>query len=73
MGGLSPWHLIIIAVIVLLVFGGRGKISSVMGDAAKGIKAFRDGMKDDHETTTPPAQATPSLPPVQTDKDPIVR
>jgi sec-independent protein translocase protein TatA len=72
MGGLSPWHLIILAVILLLVFGGRGKISSVMGDAAKGIKAFRDGMKDDHET--PPTQAaTPSLPPAQAEKDPIVR
>jgi sec-independent protein translocase protein TatA len=70
--GLSPWHLIIIAVIVLLVFGGRGKISSVMGDAAKGIKAFRDGMKDDHEAT-PPVQTTPTLPPAQAEKDPIVR
>jgi sec-independent protein translocase protein TatA len=74
MGGLSPWHLIIIAVLALLVFGGRGKISSVMGDAAKGIKAFRDGMKDDHDTTTaPPAQTTPTLPPAQAEKDPIVR
>ena len=71
MGGLSPWHLIIIAIIALLVFGGRGKISSIMGDAAKGIKAFRDGMKDDHET--PPAPATPTLPPAQAEKDPIVR
>jgi sec-independent protein translocase protein TatA len=72
MGSLSPWHLIIIAIVLLLVFGGRGKISSVMGDAAKGIKAFRDGMKDDHETTTPPVAATPSLPPVQAEKDPSV-
>ena len=71
MGGLSPWHLIIIAIIALLVFGGRGKISSIMGDAAKGIRAFRDGMKDDHET--PPTQVTPTLPPAQTEKDPIVR
>jgi len=72
MGSLSPWHLIIIAVVLLLVFGGRGKISSVMGDAAKGIKAFRDGMKDDHETTPPPVAAAPSLPPVQAEKDPSV-
>jgi len=54
-----------------LVFGGRGKLSSIMGDAAKGIKAFRDGMKDEHET--PPAQVTPTLPPVQAEKDPIAR
>jgi len=61
LGGLSPWHLLILAVIVLLVFGGRGKITNVMGDAAKGIKAFRDGLKDDQ--ATPPSQVTPSLPP----------
>ena len=68
--GLSPWHLLILAVIVLLVFGGRGKITNVMGDAAKGIKAFRDGLKDDHET--PPAQ--PSLPPAnEAPKDPVAR
>jgi sec-independent protein translocase protein TatA len=73
MGSLSPWHLLIIAVLALLVFGGRGKLSSIMGDAAKGIKAFRDGMKEDHSGETPPVQTTPSLPPVQTDKDPVAR
>ena len=62
MGGLSPWHLIIVALVVLVVFGGRGKLSSIMGDAAKGIKAFRDGLKDDHEA-----------PPAQPDKDPVAR
>jgi sec-independent protein translocase protein TatA len=49
MGSLSPWHLLIIAVIALLLFGGRGKISSIMGDAAKGVKAFKDGLKDEPE------------------------
>ena len=44
MGSLSPWHLIILAVLPVLVFGGRGKLSGIMGDAAKGIKAFRDGL-----------------------------
>ena len=47
MGSLSPWHLIILALLALLVFGGRGKLSSIMGDAAKGIKAFKEGMKDE--------------------------
>ena len=47
MGGLSPWHLLIIGLLALVVFGGRGKLSDVMGDAAKGIKAFRDGLKGD--------------------------
>jgi sec-independent protein translocase protein TatA len=71
MGGLSPWHLIIIAIVLLLVFGGGGKLSSLMGDAAKGVKAFRDGLKDDHEP--PPAQPAATLPPAQPEKDPIVR
>ena len=51
MGALSPSHLILVAIIVLLLFGGRGKLSGVMGDAAKGIKAFRDGLKDENTPT----------------------
>jgi sec-independent protein translocase protein TatA len=71
MGGLSPWHLIIVAIVLLLVFGGGGKLSSLMGDAAKGVKAFRDGLKDDH--ATPPAPPSAALPPTPPEKDPIVR
>ena len=47
MGGLSPFHWIIIVAVALIVFGGRGKLSSLMGDAAKGIKAFKEGLKDE--------------------------
>lgn len=39
--------LVIIGVLVLVLFGGRGKISALMGDMAKGITAFRKGLKDD--------------------------
>ena len=46
MGGLSIWHILILAVVVLLLFGGRGKISDLMGDVAKGIKSFRQGLND---------------------------
>jgi sec-independent protein translocase protein TatA len=55
MGGLSIWHWLVVAVVVLLLFG-RGKISELMGDAAKGIKAFKKGMADDEPTAaqTPP-------------------
>ena len=70
MGSLSPWHLLLIAVVVLLVFGGRGKLSGLMGDAAKGIRAFRDGLKGDEATPPPPAQP---LPRADAEKDPIVR
>lgn len=47
--GISIWHVVIVAVVALLLFGGRGQISNLMGDAAKGIKAFKDGLKDDAE------------------------
>lgn len=49
MGGLSIWHWLIVGIIALLLFGGRGQISNLMGDAAKGIKAFKDGLKDEPE------------------------
>ena len=46
MGAMSWMHWAIVAVVVLLLFGGRGKLSGLMGDAAKGVRAFRDGLKD---------------------------
>ena len=49
MGSLSIWHWIIVAVVVMLLFGGRGKISSLMGDFAQGIKAFKKGMAEDEK------------------------
>jgi sec-independent protein translocase protein TatA len=39
------WQIAIVVVLVVLLFG-RGKISSLMGDVAKGIKSFKKGMKD---------------------------
>ena len=59
MGSLSPWHLLIIAVVALLLFGGRGKLSGMMGDAAKGIRAFRDGLKGEEEVSVDKTAATP--------------
>ena len=47
MGSLSIWHWLVVGAVLLLVFGGRGKISDMMGDVAKGIKAFKKGMADD--------------------------
>ena len=49
MGGLSIWHLVFAGAVLLLLFGGRGKISGIMGDTAKGIRAFRDGLKGEEE------------------------
>lgn len=48
MGSFSIWHWLIVLVIVVLLFG-RNRIPAVMGDLAKGIKAFKSGMKDDKE------------------------
>ena len=58
MGSMSPIHWLIVAVVVLLLFGGRGKLSSIMGDAAKGVKAFKDGLKDDEVAESKPLPRT---------------
>ncbi|HTO85394.1 MAG TPA: twin-arginine translocase TatA/TatE family subunit [Methylomirabilota bacterium] len=47
MGFNSIWHWLIVLVIVLVLFGGRGKISNIMGDLAQGIKAFKKNIKDE--------------------------
>jgi len=44
MGSLSAWHIIIVGMVAVLLFGGRGRISELMGDFAKGIKTFREGV-----------------------------
>ncbi|MGH7075791.1 MAG: twin-arginine translocase TatA/TatE family subunit [Stellaceae bacterium] len=54
MGGLSIWHWLIVLAIVAVVFGGRGKMSAFMGDFAKGIKAFKSGMKEDEDPANGP-------------------
>ncbi|MBI1234663.1 MAG: Sec-independent protein translocase TatA [Alphaproteobacteria bacterium] len=41
------WQIILVVLLALVLFGGRGKISSLMGDVAKGITSFRKGLKDE--------------------------
>jgi sec-independent protein translocase protein TatA len=41
------WHWVILLVVVLVLFGGKGKVSDLMGDVAKGIKSFKKGLADD--------------------------
>ena len=48
--GISFWQIAIVVVLVVLLFG-RGKISSLMGDVAKGIKSFKQGMADDSSSS----------------------
>lgn len=47
MGFGSWWHWVLLLVVVLVVFGGKGKVSDLMGDVAKGIKSFKKGLADD--------------------------
>ncbi len=76
MGSMSIWHWVIVAMIVLLLFG-RGRISEMMGDLAKGIKSFKQGLADDDKPTNPPAppQVQQQVPPAQptTNSEPIQR
>ena len=57
--GLSIWHILIIVVVVAVLFGGKGKLSSIMGDAAKGIRAFKDGLKHEDDPNARPSGAIP--------------
>ncbi len=58
MGSFSLMHWMIVLLIVLLLFGA-GKLPHVMGDFAKGIKAFKSGMKDEDEAVAAPKQQVP--------------
>ena len=49
MGSMSIWHWLIVGGIALVLFGGKGKISDLMGDVAKGIKSFKKGMAEEDE------------------------
>jgi len=57
MGAFSIWHWVIVLAIVLLLFGGRGKISQLMGDFGKGLNAFKKNVKDEQKTEAADADA----------------
>jgi sec-independent protein translocase protein TatA len=59
MGSLSIWHWLIVGAVLLLVFGGRGKVSDLMGDVAKGIKSFKKGLADDDSAEVAPKSDAP--------------
>ncbi len=69
MGSFSLVHWLVVLLIVVLLFGA-GKLPRVMGDFAKGLKAFKSGMKEDEEVTSaPPQQVTPPAPTATTAGD----
>ena len=66
MGSFSVWHWLIVLALVLLLFGGGGKIPKLMGDMAKGVKAFKQGLNEgdapQQAQTPPPAVAAEAKP-----------
>ena len=68
MGGFSLWHILIFAIILLLLFGGN-RFSAMMGDVAKGLKSFKQGMSEDDEAKRAAEQQRPpeqrQIPPQQ--------
>jgi sec-independent protein translocase protein TatA len=61
MGSFSIWHWMLFGAVALLLFGGKGKISDLMGDVAKGIKSFKKGMAEDDTAVAKPGSPA-SLP-----------
>jgi sec-independent protein translocase protein TatA len=59
MGGLSPIHWMLVLLVVVLLFG-TGRLSSVMGDFAKGIKAFKKNMADDSDVSMEASEQRPA-------------
>jgi sec-independent protein translocase protein TatA len=59
MGSFSIWHWMIVLLVVLLLFGS-GKVSTLMGDFAKGIKSFKKNMAEDHDASMEAGAEKPS-------------
>ena len=66
MGAFSIWHWIIVLIVVLVLFGGKGKISALMGDFGKGLKSFKKGLKDDEITEVNASSDDPKKLPQET-------
>jgi sec-independent protein translocase protein TatA len=58
MGSFSIWHWMVVLLVVLLLFGG-GKVSSLMGDFAKGIKSFKKNMAEPDDVSMEDSTAKP--------------
>jgi sec-independent protein translocase protein TatA len=68
MGSFSIWHWLVVLAVILVLFGGGNKISGIMGDFAKGIKAFKKNMAEpddvsaeEHVTKPPGTISGPSV------------
>jgi sec-independent protein translocase protein TatA len=61
MGSFSIWHWLVVLLVVLLLFGS-GKISGLMGDLAKGIKSFKQNIKEEDKDASMTAESAPPAP-----------
>ena len=60
MGSFSIWHWLIVLAVILVLFGGGNKISGLMGDFAKGIKAFKKNMAETDDASMEDTAGKPS-------------
>ena len=73
MGGLSIWHLLLVGVVVMVLFG-KGRVSDLMEDVGKGIKSFKKGIADDEPAAMKPVthvEAQPVPPVAQSTAQPV--
>jgi sec-independent protein translocase protein TatA len=63
MGGFSLWHILIVAILILLLFGGN-RFSAMMGDVAKGLKSFKQGLSDEDKAAAEQKQIPPQQQPI---------
>ena len=68
MGSFSIWHWMLFGAVALLLFGGKGKISDLMGDVAKGVKSFKKGLADDDDEPAVAEMSRPQRPPSRPDR-----
>jgi sec-independent protein translocase protein TatA len=77
MGSFSIWHWLIVLAVVLILFGGGGKITRIMGDMAHGVKAFKKGLKEDEPSeeakSIPSPGATIGAPGTATRVEPVLQ
>ena len=73
MGAFSIWHWVIVLIVVLILFGGKGKLSSIMGDFGKGLKSFKDQVKSNKEVEEEVVEIIPEKPKKKVFKKKVVK
>ena len=66
MGSLSIWHWLIVLAVVLILFGGGGKISKLMGDFGKGLRSFKKGLNENEGAANKDGQPPAASPQINT-------